>query len=98
MFYPQRPPGRINTYGNFSIRAPGFTIPGGGWMAIRIHNRYTRPFGMRTGFGGSWFMRPFFFPGYPTPELATGILLASGFGGLGVYIWWRQRRKHLPTA
>lgn len=97
-FYPQGTPAGTAANGNFVITAPGFTILDGDYLAVRVYDDDTTSIALQTGSGGSWINTPSTDPGYPLPELATGVLLFGGFGSLGVFIWWRQRGKRLPAG
>ena len=98
-FNPQGAAVETPASGHFTIQdVPGFTIPNGSYLAVYIYDDDTTPVALQTGSGGSWVTTPDTAPDFPLPELATSILFAGGTGGLGAFIWWRQRRKRQPAG
>ena len=72
------------------------TIKEGNYLAVKVTNDsgsvqiiYTQ--------GGSWLQSPENDPGYPLPELITGILLSAGLVGLVVYIGIRRKVAFTKT-
>ena len=97
-FYPQGTPEMVAASGKATMTVPGFTVPNGGYLAVSVYDDDATPIDMQVGSGGSFITTPCSDPGFPMPELASSILLAGGAGGLGAFIWWRQRRTRPATA
>ncbi len=67
------------------------TVYADNYLALKIQNDNSVMNYVYSG-PNSWLKSPPSDPGYPLPEIATGILLAVGIGGLGSYIAVRRKR------
>lgn len=76
---------------SLSLQAGSITIPSGQYLAVEITSHEGTTHTIYTD-GSSWLTSPSDNPGYPFPELATGILLGVGVLGLGGYMVIRRRR------
>jgi hypothetical protein len=79
------------------VQTGALTVDDGKWLAVRITNQDPNPNGHIIYTGEKEFAScvssPQTDPGYPLPELATGILLGAGILALGGFILFRRRKS-----
>ena len=62
-------------------------------LAIKIASTAGNPFNVMTESALSYVTAPDTPPGYPLPEITSGILVGLGLIALGGVIWYRKRKR-----
>jgi hypothetical protein len=83
-----------------TIAVPSFTVPSGDFLAVVVTNNNANTCiavknGQTDQGDVGMIHSPDSDPGYPVPELAAGVLLALGLGGLIGFVAWRKREHSL---
>jgi MYXO-CTERM domain-containing protein len=73
------------------IESSPATVSQDHFLALKVINNSGGDYSVVTG-GDSFVSSPESDPGYPLPEVAAGVLLALGLGGLGGYVAIRRKR------
>lgn len=76
----------------YQIALTGFTVPQGAYLALRLINNTSQTIGVGTGETHNWLKAECSPPCYPTPEIPTIVLFATGLVCLGGYLALRRKR------
>jgi hypothetical protein len=76
----------------YEFNQANFTVPSGQYLALMVTNASTTSHMIYTGAGTSTLASPQTDPGYPTPEVATIVLLGLGMAGLGTFVVIKRKK------
>jgi hypothetical protein len=69
------------------------TVPQGSYLAVMVTNKSGSAKTITTAGGVSYFASPDSDPGYPLPEIATGLMLGLGLSGLVAYVLIKRKKS-----
>jgi hypothetical protein len=82
----------------YKFQIANFTVTQGYYLAVKIINADTTSHTIQTGGGTSCVESPSTDPGYPTPEVASIVLLGSGLVGLAGFGFFQYRKNRLSSS